>query len=138
MPKFRIARPENSPHGEFKSPARSVDIYFTSENNTTFGAGTCTVPPGSSNEEHAHDDAPEIIYVIRGEMRLEIEGETHRLRPGDAVFVDIGAVHKIFNDSADEELVHTFTFCPPAPADAIARGYGKNDNFTLTPPAKAE
>ena len=96
------------------------------------------MPPLSNNEAHAHDDASEVIYVISGNMRLEVDGDTHILRQGDAVLIEVGAVHQIFNDSPDTDLVHTFTFCPPGPADAIAQGYGDKKNFTLTPPQEVK
>lgn len=131
MTQILVGSEKNAVHGEFLEPRREVFVYFGSGENETFGAGTCKVPPLSSNEEHAHDDANEIIYVIEGEMRIEIDGEIRILKKGEAILVFIGQVHQIFNDSETEELWHTFTFSPPGPADTIRRGYGDAENFVL-------
>jgi quercetin dioxygenase-like cupin family protein len=121
-----IARRENAFRVQFRNPAREAFVYFEGNTNTTFGADLCRVPPLSSNERHSHEDADEIIYVIAGEMRIVLEADSHVLRQADAVIVFKGQEHHIFNNSATEDLLHSFTFSPPGPATAIRNGYGRS------------
>ncbi|MEX0324027.1 MAG: cupin domain-containing protein [Puniceicoccaceae bacterium] len=135
MSKILLGRKKSTPRGQFTSPPREVYVYFGSAENTTFGAGICRIPPGSSNEMHKHDDGDEVIYVIEGEMRIVVDGEEAFLGEGDAVLLLSGQDHQIFNTSNSQDLVHTFTFTPPACGDAIRNGYGRSeDQFKIFPP----
>lgn len=134
----QIGRKQTSSKGSFKQPPRHIWVYFGSNETSSFGAGVCVIPPNSSNEMHSHGDASEVIYVIRGKMRLIMDGETAYLNQGDAVLIKEHQEHQIFNDSDTEELEHTFTFNAPGPADAIGAGYGKSDNFDLFPPEQSK
>ena len=130
-----IGRRESAYKVAFRSPAREAFVYFEGNMNMTFGAGVCCVPPMSSNVQHAHDDADEIMYVITGEMRIVLEGRSHVLRQGDAVIVLKGQEHQIFNNSEAEDLLHSFTFSPPGPATAIRQAYGRPaDTIGTQPP----
>lgn len=131
MNNVQIGRKSTAIRGEFLEPKREVFVYFGSDENPTFGAGVCRIPPLSSNEEHDHPDADEILYVISGEMRMVIDDETEFLSQGDAIFIPKGQVHHIFNPSPAQDLWHTFTFSPPGPEAAIKRGYGDTHNFRL-------
>ncbi len=137
MNKIEIGRRKETERGVFKAPRREVYVYFGEHNNSELGAGICAVAPGSSNEMHAHDEGDEVIYVIDGEMRIVIEGEEAVLGKSDAVLVRKGQEHKIFNNSESEELVHTFTFYPSSPADAIKNGYGRDhDKYRVYQPGE--
>lgn len=43
--------------------------------------------------EHQHI-ADEFIYVVEGELVMELEGESHVLRQGDAIHIPAGARHR--------------------------------------------
>lgn len=49
---------------------------------------------------HSHDDEDELFYVLKGRLRIEMEGRTVELREGDAFVVPKGVRH---NPVADEE-----------------------------------
>jgi len=135
MSKLMIGRKKETPRGQFAFPPREVYVYFGSSENSTFGAGICRIPPGSSNEMHTHDNGDEVIYVIEGEMRIIVDGEQALLQKSDAVLLLKGQEHQIFNVSDTYDLIHTFTFSPPTPGDAIRNGYGRpEDKFKIFPP----
>jgi len=135
MSKLIIGRKKETPRGQFTYPPREVYVYFGSSENSTFGAGICRIPPGSSNEMHTHDNGDEVIYVIEGEMGIIVDGEEGLLQKSDAILLLKGQEHQIFNNSKSEDLVHTFTFAPPDTADAIRIGYGRDESmFKIFPP----
>ena len=51
--------------------------------------------PGEGNRRHFHPDWNEWWYIVSGEWIWEIEGENHRVKQGDFVFIEKNKVHKI-------------------------------------------
>lgn len=76
-----------------------------------------TVPPGSATTEHFHRVSEELYFVTRGAGRIRIDGAERALRVGDCVVIRPGAHHKLFNDSAEEELA-VLCCCAPPYSDA--------------------
>ena len=56
---------------------------------------------GKSYEAHSHADHEEVYYIISGEGKITIYGETKPLRDGDAVFIPAGSTHSIGNTGKD-------------------------------------
>lgn len=49
--------------------------------------------PGLESDLHTNP-GDDCSYIIQGEMILEAEGETHHLKPGDALILRQGVAHK--------------------------------------------
>lgn len=56
-----------------------------------------TVKPGDSIGLHPHVEDAEAYYVLEGEITVEDNGETHTLRPGDAMWTGNGGEHSVSN-----------------------------------------
>lgn len=54
--------------------------------------GTVTVPAGHMSRAETHD-GEELVYVVRGELRVEADGVGAVLSPGDAFLVPSGTSH---------------------------------------------
>lgn len=117
-----VGRERDEDKAAFETPPRTAYYYFGAREGAAMGAGICRIPPGSSNQKHAHDDADEVIYALQGILRFEFPGESVVLKPFEAVFIPRGLDHQIFN-AGEGEAVHTFTFTPAEPADRIRRKY---------------
>ena len=61
-----------------------------------------TLEPGQATERHYHRESEEIYVVTKGAGVLEIDGETRRVRPGEAVLIPPGAWHQLENDGTSE------------------------------------
>ena len=61
-----------------------------------------TLEPGQATERHYHRASEEIYLVTKGSGSLEVDGETRRVRPGDAVLIAPGAWHTLENDGTSE------------------------------------
>jgi quercetin dioxygenase-like cupin family protein len=85
---FRVVRRENSIWRLDRDVL--VGLLASTEHLT---AGTVTVPAGHASLEEAHD-GEELVYVTRGELRVEAGGVEATLVPGDAFFVPSGATHR--------------------------------------------
>jgi quercetin dioxygenase-like cupin family protein len=42
---------------------------------------------------HSHRDADEFLYGLEGALTVIVDGQTHEIRAGDAIFIPRGAVH---------------------------------------------
>jgi len=57
------------------------------------------VPPGGAETLHRHLRARQFFYVLSGVATLELDGNTHRLEPGQGLHVPPGAAHQLRNES---------------------------------------
>ena len=71
-----------------------------------------TLPPGKRTQRHYHAKTEEIYYLLSGQGRMEIDGETRLVGPGDAVAIPPGAWHQI-ETLGDDPLVF-LCCCAPA------------------------
>ena len=71
-----------------------------------------TLEPGQATARHYHGRTEEIYLVTKGSGSLEVDGETRRVRPGDAVLIAPGAWHTLENDGTSE-LTILCTCSPP-------------------------
>jgi quercetin dioxygenase-like cupin family protein len=117
-----VGRIREEDQAAFETPPRTAYFYFGAREGLNMGAGICVIPEGSSNQKHAHDDADEVIYVLKGEVRFVFPDEAFVLKPFEAVYIPRGLDHQIFNVGKGE-AAHTFTFAPAEPADRIRRKY---------------
>lgn len=81
--------------------------------------GFQTVDPGCRIREHSHDAQIELQICFRGQGRVVIDGENHRLVPGTACFLGYGVKHEIIND-ADAPLVMMWVIAPAGLEDFFA------------------
>lgn len=79
------------------------------------------VPAGVTTLLHRHHQSEEIYYILSGVGRMQIEDESRRVGPGDAVAIPPGLAHCIENDG-EAELV--FLCC-------CAPGYEHEDTEIL-------
>jgi mannose-6-phosphate isomerase-like protein (cupin superfamily) len=73
--------------------------------------------PKLKGKPHRHPSA-QITYMLKGRMRLSIDGEERVLSPGEFGYVPPNALHGI--ESLDEDVLALDIFSPPR-ADIIER-----------------
>src|SRR5207302_1615443 len=61
---------------------------------------------------HVHRGTEEVLYVLEGSGEVRVEGVTHHVAPGHAVFVPAGAEHTYVNTGA-ESLTLVGAMAPP-------------------------
>lgn len=83
-----------------------------------FEWGVIVCKPGQSLGTHYHNEAEETFYFLEGTPQMIVDGESHRVRPGDAFRLEPRERHSIVNDSEqDTRLV--FIKCPYVPGDKV-------------------
>jgi putative monooxygenase len=76
--------------------------------------GVAEIAPGDRISEHYHPYSEEFVYCVRGAIDAQLEGESHALRAGEALFIPINMKHRLVNDG-DEEAFIVFHLGPLAP-----------------------
>ena len=70
-----------------QQPIRDFEVYVG-----FFDAGGSTGP-----EPYTHGDSHEMMLVLKGQVRIELEGESHHLNEGDCIEYRSSTPHKIVN-----------------------------------------
>lgn len=76
--------------------------------------GVARLAPGERIAEHYHPYSEEFLYVVTGELTVDLDGEPWELRAGDALLVPPGTRHRLRN-TGDTEVRATFQLGPLAP-----------------------
>jgi mannose-6-phosphate isomerase-like protein (cupin superfamily) len=97
-----------SAHGEVVAEV----IGNTAGGSQTYSLAQIVLPPGKASRKHYHPVAEEGYYILSGLARLELDGVTATMGPGDSAAIPPEKVHQIFNDG-DEALIF-LAICVPA------------------------
>jgi mannose-6-phosphate isomerase-like protein (cupin superfamily) len=88
----------------------SVDFFVTKDGSTirelqrtdVQSLAEATLEPDEATQRHYHRVAEEIYFVLKGSGKLEVDGETRTIRPGDAILIPPGAWHTLENNGSSE------------------------------------
>lgn len=81
-----------------------------------------SIPAGGATDRHYHKLSEEFYFLLEGEGKMEIDGETREVGPGDAILIPPGAWHQI---TATTALRFLCCCAPPyAHADTYFRPEG--------------
>ncbi len=61
-------------------------------------------PEAGSGDPYTHE-GEEFLYVLRGELEITLDGEEHRLKPGDSFYFESSTPHRWKNPGKKETLV---------------------------------
>ncbi len=76
--------------------------------------GVAIVQPGDRVAEHYHPYSEEFVYVICGELEVDLDGEPHPLRPEQGLMIPAYMRHR-FRNVGDVEARVCFHLGPLAP-----------------------
>jgi mannose-6-phosphate isomerase-like protein (cupin superfamily) len=76
--------------------------------------GVATLRPGESIAEHYHPYSEEFLFLVRGELTVDLDGEPVSVRPDDGLFVPVGVWHRLRNTGVQEAQA-VFHLGPLAP-----------------------
>lgn len=77
---------------------------------------------GKTTPFHLHPNEDEAIYVLEGELLVDVEGEQHRVRKGGFFFAPRGVPHAFMVTS---ETAHVLALQTPGTGEAFYRDAGK-------------
>ncbi|MDH6124955.1 cupin domain-containing protein [Kitasatospora sp. GP82] len=90
---------------------------------TTCGAtsgfmGLAIVQPGDRIGEHYHPYSEEFVFVVCGELEVDLDGVTRSLRPEQGLMIPVNMRHR-FRNVGDTEARMVFHLGPLAPRPEI-------------------
>lgn len=77
----------------------------------TLVCGIAMMAPGDTFALHSHPQ-PELYFGLEGAVDVMVDGTTHRLKPGVALFIPGNAVHGVL--AADQPVRWFYTFAADA------------------------
>jgi mannose-6-phosphate isomerase-like protein (cupin superfamily) len=88
----------------------SVEAFVTKDGSTirelhhteVQSLAEATLEVEQATERHYHRVTEEIYFVLKGQGKMEVDGETTHVRPGDAVLIPAGAWHQLENNGTSE------------------------------------
>lgn len=98
----RIVRATMQPTVDF---AEGVALKLTGEGNPAVSQLRIVERPNYRTPLHVHHKTDETFFVVSGELTLHVNGQTHRLGPGDYAFVPRDTPHAQGNQTANESLI---------------------------------
>ena len=60
-----------------------------------------TMPPGSKEKKHFHNEAKQLFYVLKGEATFYIGDETIKLKQNESVFIEAKQKHLVENSTSE-------------------------------------
>lgn len=90
---------------------------------TTVGAtsgfmGVALIQPGDRIGEHYHPYSEEFVYVMCGQLEVDLDGEPHPLEPEQGLLIPINVRHR-FRNVGDVEARMVFHLGPLAPSPPL-------------------
>lgn len=76
--------------------------------------GVARLQPAERIAEHYHPYSEEFLYVVEGELTVDLDGEPWPLQPGDALLIPPGTRHRLRNTGV-EPVRCVFQLGPLAP-----------------------
>ncbi|WP_034260570.1 cupin domain-containing protein [Actinospica robiniae] len=76
--------------------------------------GLALIPPGERIAEHYHPYSEEFVFLVCGDVEVDLDGVAHKLRPDQGLMVPINMRHR-FRNVGDTEARMVFHLGPLAP-----------------------
>lgn len=76
--------------------------------------GVATIAPGDQISEHYHPHSEEFVFVVRGTLTAQLDGEKTTVPAGSGLFVPMLVRHRLLNQGEDEAFI-VFHLSPLAP-----------------------
>ncbi|MEV7213529.1 cupin domain-containing protein [Kitasatospora cineracea] len=99
--------------------------------------GVAIVEPGERIGEHYHPYSEEFVFVISGELEVDLDGAAQPLRPDQGLMIPIGMRHRFRNVGATQARM-VFHLGPLAPRPELGHVDTEGDTPEAGPPERAE
>ncbi|MEV6790803.1 cupin domain-containing protein [Streptomyces sp. NPDC051320] len=76
--------------------------------------GLALIEPGDRIGEHYHPYSEEFVYVVNGLLEVDLDGETHSMRPDQGLLIPLNVRHR-FRNVGDVQARMVFHLGPLAP-----------------------
>src|SRR4051812_13966944 len=113
-PKAKVVAVEEVPANRRRGGEIRTVLSPGTVGSTSGFMGAAILAPGERIAEHYHPYSEEFLYLVRGALAVDLDGERLELRPGQGVYIPIGTRHRLTN-AGDGEVFAVFHLGPLAP-----------------------
>ena len=91
---------------------KSNDTYKVIDNTmlNNLVVSKTVLHPTKQTTGHSHAGQEEVYHFIHGHGQMQLDDDAFEVRAGDVVLIHDGVFHRVFNDSAVEDLVFLCVF----------------------------
>ncbi|SDE56240.1 cupin domain-containing protein [Streptomyces griseoaurantiacus] len=114
----RIVDLSETPHNTRRGGDLRAMLTPTAVGATSGFMGLATVAPGDRIGEHYHPYSEEFVYVVAGELEVDLDGEPHPLRPDQGLMIPAYVRHRFRNVGRSEARL-VFHLGPLAPSPEL-------------------
>ena len=82
--------------------------YLSFINEKTLKTGLYVLPKGSEDKQNPHE-LDEVYYIIEGQSRFFVDGDTIEVNPGDVLYVKAQIEHRFIDIESDLKILVFFS-----------------------------
>jgi putative monooxygenase len=110
----RVMNLDDVPANRRRGGELRVTLSPTTVGSTSGFMGVAILGPGETISEHYHPYSEEFVHLMCGELDVDLDGVTHRLRPEQSLMIPRDMRHR-FRNTGDTEARMVFQLAPLAP-----------------------
>ncbi|MGW4378677.1 cupin domain-containing protein [Kitasatospora sp. NPDC004531] len=110
----RIVHVDDAPPNRKRGGDLRAMLTPTAVGATSGFMGLAIVEPGERIGEHYHPYSEEFVFVVAGELDVDLDGKTQPLRPNEGLMIPIGMRHRFRNTGTGQARM-VFHLGPLAP-----------------------
>jgi quercetin dioxygenase-like cupin family protein len=111
---YRTVAPQDVPANRRRGGELRVLLSPVTVGSTAGFMGVATLQPGERINEHYHPYSEEFLYLVRGELTVDLDGTAVPLAAGRGLHIPIGTRHRLRNTGSAEAFA-LFQLAPLAP-----------------------
>jgi putative monooxygenase len=113
-PPYRIVSIHEVPANQRRGGDIRTVLSPGTVNSTSGFMGAAILQPGERIGEHYHPYSEEFLYLVRGSLTVDLDGEPVSLAPNQALYIPINVRHRLRNIGSVEAFA-VFQLGPLAP-----------------------
>ncbi|MFD7641507.1 cupin domain-containing protein [Kitasatospora sp. NPDC059795] len=129
----RVVHVDDAPPNRKRGGDLRAMLTPTAVGATSGFMGVAIVEPGERIGEHYHPYSEEFVFVISGELEVDLDGETRPLRPDHGLMIPIGMRHRFRNVGAGQARM-VFHLGPLAPRPELGHVDTEEQNASESGP----
>lgn len=129
----RIVHVDEAPPNRKRGGDLRAMLTPTAVGATSGFMGVAIVEPGDRIGEHYHPYSEEFVFVVSGDLEVDLDGETRRLRPDQGLMIPIGMRHRFRNVGSTEARM-VFHLGPLAPRPELGHVDTEEESATEAGP----
>ncbi|MQS15467.1 cupin domain-containing protein [Streptomyces kaniharaensis] len=132
----RIVNVDEAPENRRRGGDLRAMLTPTSCGATSGFMGLAIVQPGERIGEHYHPYSEEFVFVVCGDLEVDLDGVTRPIKPNQGVMIPINMRHR-FRNVGDTEARMVFHLGPLAPRPELGH-VDTEETATSGPPEHAK